>query len=182
MKSQKSVSGIISLYFLHMPYILNKMTTFKFTEENLQLANEAIARYPQEHKKSAVMPLLDLTQRQNDNWLSKKAMEYVADMLDMPYIRVYEVASFYSMYNLKPVGKTVIKVCTTASCQLKGGEKILEALKKHLEIELNETTKDGKYTLKECECLGACANAPVIQVNDEYWENVTLDDIKKKLV
>ena len=147
--------------------------TFKFTQENLEKSKEIISHYPEGKKASAVMPLLDLAQRQNNGWISKEIMEYIADMLDMPYIRLYEVASFYAMFNLEPVGEKVINVCTTAGCGLLGGNEILN--------ELNEKLDSEKYTIRECECLGACVSAPVVQIGDEYCENATVENITEKL-
>ncbi|MDA7705390.1 NADH-quinone oxidoreductase subunit NuoE [Rickettsiales bacterium] len=150
--------------------------SFTFDKENLQKSQEIIAKYPQERSKSAVMPLLDLAQRQNNNYISKEIIEYLSNLLDLPVIHIYEVASFYSMYNLEPVGKYLIQVCGTTPCMLCGSKKITEVIKKHLKIEMNQTTKDKLFTLKEVECLGACVNAPMIQINDDYHEK--LDDKK----
>jgi NADH-quinone oxidoreductase subunit E len=147
--------------------------TFVFTPENLEKAKTIIAKYPSGRQQSAVMPLLDLAQRQNANWLPRAAMDYVADLLSMPRIKAYEVATFYSMYNLKPVGQHFVQVCTTTPCWLVGSEGIVDACKKHLGIELGETTADGKFTLIEVECLGACVNAPMAQINDDYYEDLT---------
>jgi len=147
--------------------------TFTFTQENLDKSKEIISRYPDGKQASAVIPLLDLAQRQNNGWISKEIMEYIADMLDMAYIRVYEVASFYSMFNLEPVGEKVISVCTTAACGLFRGDNILKELKEKLDGE--------KYTVKECECLGACVNAPIVQIEDEYVENATVEKVLEKV-
>ncbi len=147
--------------------------TWAFTPENLELAKRIIAKYPPGRQASAVMPLLDLAQRQNDNWLPRAAMDYVADMLEMPRIRAYEVATFYTMYNLKPVGKHFIQICTTTPCWLKGSDQIVEACEKKLGIGLGETTPDGQFTVIEVECLGACVNAPMMQIGDDYYEDLT---------
>jgi NADH-quinone oxidoreductase subunit E len=145
---------------------------FAFTPENLEKAKAVIAKYPSNRRQSAVMPLLDLAQRQSGGWLPRVAMDVVADMLSMPRIKAYEVATFYSMYNLKPVGKHFVQVCTTTPCWLVGSEGVVNACKKHLGIGLGETTADGKFTLVEVECLGACVNAPMAQINDDYYEDL----------
>jgi len=119
-----------------------------------------------------VLPLLDIAQRQSGNWLPRAAMDYVAGMLDMAPIRVYEVATFYSMFNLQPVGAWFFQVCTTTPCWLRGSDKVVEACQRKLGIGIGETTPDGKFTLKEVECLGACVNAPIIQVNDDFYEDL----------
>jgi NADH-quinone oxidoreductase subunit E len=147
--------------------------SFTFTPENLKAAKAIIAKYPPGRQQSAVMPLLDLAQRQSGNWLPRAAMDAVADMLGMPRIKVYEVATFYSMYNLKPVGTHFVQVCTTTPCWLVGSEGIVNACRSKLGIGLGETTPDGKFTLVEVECLGACVNAPMVQINDEYYEDLT---------
>ena len=146
---------------------------FAFTPENLEKAKAVLAKYPDVRQQSAVMPLLDLAQRQCGGWLPRVAMDVVADMLSMPRIKAYEVATFYSMYNLKPVGKHFVQVCTTTPCWLVGSENVVNACKKHLGIGLGETTADGKFTLVEVECLGACVNAPMAQINDDYYEDLT---------
>ncbi len=147
--------------------------SFAFTAENQGRAKAIIAKYPPGRQQSAVMPLLDLAQRQSGNWLPRAAMDHVADMLGMPRIKAYEVATFYSMYNLKPVGKHLVQICTTTPCWLVGSDGIVEACRKRLGIGLGETTPDGKFTLVEVECLGACVNAPMAQINDEYYEDLT---------
>jgi len=149
--------------------------TFAFTSENAAKAKDIIAKYPDAWQASAVMPLLDLAQRQNDNWLSKAAMDHVAEMLEMPPIRVYEVATFYTMYNLKPVGKHHVQVCTNLPCWLRGSDSIVSACKNKLGIESGETTDDGQFTLTEVECLGACVNAPMMQIDDDYYEDLDSD-------
>ena len=147
--------------------------SFVFTPENLDKAAKIIAKYPPGRQQSAVMPLLFLAQRQNDNWLPRAAMDAVADMLGMPRIRAYEVATFYSMYNLQPVGKHFIEICTTTPCWLVGSDGIVEACRRKLGISPGETTPDGRFTVIEVECLGACVNAPMIQIEDEYYEDLT---------
>lgn len=147
--------------------------SFEFNKNNLVKAKQIIAKYPKGRDKSAVMGLLDLAQRQNNNYLSKEAMEYVAKLLNIAVIRVYEVASFYSMYNLQPVGKFLLQICTTTPCMLRGGEKIMQACKKYLGVDLDEVTIDKFFTIKEVECLGACVNAPIVQINDDYYEDLS---------
>jgi NADH dehydrogenase (ubiquinone) flavoprotein 2 len=146
--------------------------SFAFTPENLQRAQKIIAKYPAGRQASAVLPLLDLAQRQNGNWLPRAAMDYVAGLLGMAPIRVYEVATFYSMFNLEPVGKYLIYVCGTTPCWLRGSDDIKHACERKLGITYNETTADKRFTLKEMECLGACVNAPVVQINDDYYEDL----------
>jgi NADH-quinone oxidoreductase E subunit len=146
--------------------------SFAFTPENLAKAAAYIAKYPPERQASAVLALLDLAQRQHDNWLPRAAMDVVADMLHMARIRVYEVATFYSMFNLRPVGKHFFQICTTTPCWLRGSDEVVKACEKKLGITIGETTPDGLFTLTEVECLGACVNAPIIQVNDDFYEDL----------
>lgn len=152
-----------------------KAQPFAFTEDNMQKAQAIIARYPTGRQQSAVMPLLTLAQKQNANWLSKEAMDTVAEMLSMPPVRVYEVASFYTMYNLAPVGKHVIEVCTTTPCWLRGADTILATCQRQLGIATGQTTADGRFTLREVECLGACVNAPMCAIDETYYEDLTPD-------
>lgn len=146
-------------------------------------AGDIMARYPKGKQQSAVMPLLTLAQQQNAGWLPKSAMDAVAVMLDMPPVRVYEVASFYTMYNLEPVGKHVVQLCTTTPCWLRGSDAIVEACEKRLGIRCGETTPDGQFTLREVECLGACVNAPMMQVangkGEHYYEDLTASSAVK---
>jgi len=151
---------------------MNAPKTFEFTPENLAAAKKIIAKYPPGRQASAVMPLLALAQKQHDNWLPQAALEYVAGMLGMAPIRVHEVASFYTMYNLKPAGKVQVQVCTTTPCWLRGSDAILAACEKALGIRAGEVTKDGAIGLTEVECLGACVNAPMMQIGDEYFEDL----------
>ena len=151
---------------------------FAFNADNQKVVAMYIARYPEGRQASAVLPLLDLAQRQSGGWLPRAAIEHVAEVLGMPVIRVFEVASFYSMFNLKPVGKYLIQVCGTTPCWLRGAEDVVGHCKKHLGIELGETTADGMFTLTEVECLGACANAPMMQINDDYYEDLTPDRVR----
>ncbi len=146
--------------------------TFEFTPEYRDAADAFIAKYPKGRHESAVMPLLDLAQRQHDGWLPRAAMDYVAEYLAMPPIRVYEVATFYTMYNLEPVGRNHVQVCTNLPCWLRGSDAIVEACKRTLGLEFGGTTEDGLFTLSEMECLGACVNAPMMQINDDYYEDL----------
>jgi NADH-quinone oxidoreductase E subunit len=147
-------------------------TSFTFLEENLKQAKQHIAKYPEGRQASAVIALLELAQKQHNNWLPVVAMEHVAEILSMPVIKVMEVATFYTMFNLSPVGKYHIQICGTTPCWLRGADKIKETCQKKLKINLNETTKDNMFTLSEVECLGACANAPMIQINDNFYEDL----------
>ena len=146
--------------------------SFSFSRKNANRAKAIIAKYPDGRQASAVMPLLDLAQRQNDGWLPKMAMDNIAEMLGMPPIRVYEVATFYTMYNLKPVGKHHVQVCTNLPCWLRGSDEVAGACRKSLGIDFGMTTEDGMFTLSEAECLGACVNAPMMQIGDDYYEDL----------
>jgi len=154
----------------HAP--VEQPASFAFTPENLAKAKAYIAKYPPGRQASAVLPLLDLAQRQHDNWLPRAAMDHVAALLDMAPIRVYEVATFYTMFNLGPVGRHFFQICTTTPCWLRGSDEVVRACEKKLGIGIGETTPDKRFTLKEVECLGACVNAPVIQVNDDFYEDL----------
>jgi NADH-quinone oxidoreductase E subunit len=145
---------------------------FIFTEKNLELAENILKRYPQENKKSAVMPFLYLAQRQNKNWIPLAAMKYIAKYLSISYINVYEVATFYTMYNLAPVGKYFVQVCTTSPCLIRGADKIVKACKENISSTENTITEDGNCSWIEVECLGACVNGPMIQVNENYYEDL----------
>lgn len=148
---------------------------FVWTAENEAAAKKHIAKYPEGRQQSAVMPLLDIAQRQNGGHLTIEIMEYIADYLGMAPIKVQEVATFYTMYNHKPVGRHHVQVCGTTPCWLRGSDDIIKACKKHLGINMGETTADGEFTLSEVECAGACVNAPVFAVNDDYYEDLTAD-------
>lgn len=150
-------------------------TSFEFTAENIELAQRIIAKYPEGRQQSAVMPLLDLAQRQCGGWLPKVAIDYVAHYLDIAPIRALEVASFYTMYNLKPVGKHFVQVCTTTPCWLRGSDEVLHACEKRLGIKAGQTTADGQFTLIEVECLGACVNAPMMQIGDDFYEDLNAE-------
>lgn len=152
----------------------NQPKDFKFTAENLEKAKKIIAKYPHGRQQSAVIPLLYIAQNQNKNWLPIPAMEAVGELLSMPYIRVYEVATFYTMFNLAPVGEHFIQLCRTTPCWLRGADAIKDTCMKKLGLEhMGETTSDGKFTVVEVECLGACVNAPMVQINDDYFEDLT---------
>ena len=146
--------------------------TFEFIAENMLEAKKIIKNYPEGKQQSAVMALLFLAQRQNNNWIRLISIKYIARFLEMPYIKVYEVATFYSMYNLSPVGDYFIQVCTTTPCMIRGAYKLVEACKEKISKNENELSKDNKCSWMEVECLGACANAPIIQINDHYFEDL----------
>jgi NADH-quinone oxidoreductase subunit E len=155
--------------------------SFEFTPENLEKAKYHIVKYPEGRQASAVLPLLDLAQRQHDNWLPKAAMDYVAGILEMAPIRVYEVATFYTMFNLRPVGRWFLQACTTTPCWLRGSDDIVATCKQKLGIGVGEGTADGQFTLVEVECLGACVNAPILQVNDDFYEDLDAASTEKLL-
>jgi NADH-quinone oxidoreductase subunit E len=146
--------------------------SFAFTAENLAAANAVIAKYPTGRQASAVLPLLDLAQRQHAGWLPRAAMDYVAELIGMPRIRVYEVATFYSMFNLQPVGRHHVQICTNLSCWLRGSDRIVDACRRTLGIDFGETSADVGFTLSEVECLGACVNAPVMQIGEDFYEDL----------
>ena len=154
---------------------------FKFTKENSVLIKNILKKYPSNQSSSAVMPLLDLAMRQCNGWIPEAAMKEVGKIINIPFIKVYEVATFYSMFNLKPIGKYFIQFCTTTPCWLKGSDNLLQICKKLLNIGVNQTSKDGLFTLKEVECLGACVNAPMVQINDDYYEDLDESSLKKLL-
>ena len=152
-----------------------------FNADIRQQIDSWLAKYPAGQSQSAVIPSLHLLQDANSGWLSEAIMDALADYLSMPTISVYEVATFYSMFDLKPVGKHKINVCTNISCMLNGSEDIVEHLEKRLGVGLGETTADNKFTLKEVECLGACCGAPMMQVDRDYHEHLTTDKIDQIL-
>ena len=152
-----------------------QLTTFSFNNENQEAALQILKKYPEARKQSAVMPLLDLAQRQNDNWLSRDVVEYVANYLEMPFIRVWEVVTFYSMYYTKYNGKYLVQVCSTTPCWLRGSDQVAKACKKMISPEQNTLSKDGLFSWMQVECLGACVNAPLVQINDDYYEDLTYD-------
>ena len=156
--------------------------TFEWSEENFSKVKTIIEKYPSGKQQSAVIPVLDLAQRQNEGWLTKNIIEKVAETLNMSFIRVMEVASFYSMFNLEPVGKNFIQICRTTPCWLRGSDKLLEVAKNVTGCNLGETSRDDKFTLVEVECLGACCNAPMVQINDDYYEDLTEENFKNLLL
>ncbi len=161
-----------------------KVEAFTFSAENVAKAKVIVAKYPSGKHQSALLPLLDLAQRQHGGWLPRAAMDHVAAFLGLAPIRVYEVATFYTMYNLKPVGTHHVQVCTTTPCWLRGSDQVVDACRKRLGVDVGETTPDGKFTLSEVECLAACVNAPVAWIGDDFYEDLDgasmtklLDDI-----
>ena len=152
---------------------------FEFTKENLELAKNILEKYPKNQKKSAVMSLLYLAQNQNNNWIPLAALKYIGKFLSMPYINVYEVATFYTMYNLSPVGNYLIQVCTTTPCMIKGAYELVEVCKKKVSENENELSKDKSCSWMEVECLGACINAPMMQINDDYYEDLNKEKTEK---
>ncbi len=150
----------------------NQPDTFEFNEENLKDIKEIIKKYPDGKQQSAVMAILYIAQRQNNNWIPLAAMKCIAKILDMPYIKVYEVATFYSMYNLTPVGNYFIQVCTTTPCMIRGAYKLVEACKEKISKNQNELSDNKNCSWVEVECLGACVNAPMMQINEDYFEDL----------
>ena len=158
---------------------------FEFNEINLRTSEEIISKYPKGKQQSAVMSLLYLAQNQNQNWIPLAAMKYIAKYLSITYINVYEVATFYSMYNLAPVGKHFIQVCTTTPCLIRGADKIVKLCKEKISPKENELSKAGNCSWMEVECLGACVSAPMIQINDDYYEDLdekSAKDILESLI
>ena len=153
--------------------------TFEFNNKNLESAKKMILNYPEGKQQSAVMALLYLAQRQNDNWIPLVAIKYIAKFLDMPYIQVYEVATFYTMYNLAPVGKYFFQICTTTPCMIREAYKLVDVCKKKISKKEGEISKDGKSSWIEVECLGACVNAPMLQINDDYFEDLDSEKLEK---
>ena len=155
---------------------------FEWSEENFVKITKILKKYPSNKIQSAVMPLLDLAQRQNNGWLSKNSMEKVAETLSMSYIRVLEVATFYSMFNLEPIGKNFVQICRTTPCWLRGSDKLSKVAKEVCQTEIGKTSEDKNFTIVEVECLGACCNAPMIQINDDYYEDLDEDNFRKLLI
>ena len=160
---------------------------FTFNENNIAKAEEIIAKYPAGRQKSAMLPLLELAQKQNGGWLSTAAIECVATYLSEPFMRAYEVATFYTMFNLKPVGRYHIQLCGTTPCWLMGSDEIMKACQESAQTKCGQTSDDNLFTISEVECLGACRNAPVIQINDDFYEDLTakkgaeiLESLRKK--
>lgn len=152
-----------------------------FSKETLEIVDKMIARYPEGKQKSALIPVLHLAQAEFGGWLSTETMDYVAEVLNIKPIEVYEVASFYSMFNLKPVGKCVLEVCHTGPCAINGAEDLVKYLEQKLNIKVGETTADGMFTLKEVECLGSCGTAPMLQCGKDYFENLTNEKVDAML-
>ena len=150
----------------------NQPDTFEFSEENLKHIKEIIKKYPDGKQQSAVMPLLYLAQKQNNNWIPLEAIKYIAKLLEISYMQVYEVSTFYSMFNLSPVGKYFIQVCTTTPCMIRGAKKIVDVCKKHISKNQNELSQNKLCSWTEVECLGACVNAPMMQINEDYFEDL----------
>ena len=146
--------------------------SFAFSAENKKVIKTILAKYPKDRKASAVIPLLDLAQRQHDNWIPMKAIECIADTLEMAEIRVLEVATFYTMFNLRPVGKFFIQACGTTPCWLRGSDEVMRCIHDKLGIKSGETSACGQFSMLEVECLGACVNAPMVQINDDYYEDL----------
>ena len=159
----------------------NQPENFEFNPASLEAAKVMVAKYPKGKQQSAVMALLYIAQKQNDNWIPLVAMKYIAKFLDMPYIKVYEVATFYTMYNLAPVGKYFVQVCTTTPCMIRGAYNLVEACKEKISENENELSKDKSCSWMEVECLGACVNAPMMQINDDYYEDLSKEKMIKIL-
>ena len=169
------------------PGMINSISTddkkiFEWSEENFFKVKKIIEKYPPQKQQSAVLPLLDLAQRQNNGWLNKKCIEKVAETLSMSFIRVLEVATFYSMFNLQPVGKNYIQICRTTPCWLRGSDKLTQVAEEITGCKLGETSSDKIFTVVEVECLGACCNAPMIQVNDNYYEDLDSKNFRELLI
>ena len=158
-----------------------ELKTFAFSKENEERVEEIIKRYPKGRQASAILPLFDLAQRQCGGWLPKSAIENITERLGVSLIRGYEVATFYTMFNLNPVGRYHLQICGTTPCMLRGSEDLKRVCQRHLGIDCTETTEDGLFTLSEVECIGACVNAPVVQVNDDYYEDLTEESFLKLL-
>lgn len=155
----------------------SKRLEIKFSDEVMQIVQNIISRYPQGKQKSALLPILHLAQAEFGGWLSPETMDYVASILKIKSIEVFEVASFYSMYNLTPMGKCILEVCQTSSCWLNGAEDIVKYIGKKLNIKVGETTKDGMFSLKVVECLGSCGTSPMLQCGASYHENLTYEKV-----
>jgi len=157
----------------------NQPSNFEFDKKNLEEANNIIKNYPNGKQQSAVMALLYIAQKQNDNWIPLAAMKYIGKFLSIPYIKVYEVATFYSMYNLSPVGKYFFQVCTTTPCMIRGAYDLVNICKKNISEKQNELSKDKSCSWVEVECLGACINSPMIQINEDYYEDLDTEKTEK---
>jgi NADH-quinone oxidoreductase subunit E len=159
----------------------NQPENFEFNSSSLEEAKNIVSKYPKGKQQSAVMALLYIAQKQNDNWIPLAAMKYIGKFLDMPYIKVYEVATFYSMYNLSPVGKFFVQVCTTTPCMIRGAYKLVEACKEKISENDSELPDDKNCSWMEVECLGACVNAPMMQINEDYYEDLDKEKTLKIL-
>ena len=159
----------------------NLNDNFSFNETNEREAEKILAKYPTDRKQSAIMPLLDLAQRQNDNWLSRDVVEYVANFIEIPFIKAWEVVTFYSMYYTKYNGKYLVQVCGTTPCWLRGSDQVAKACKEMISPDQNTLSKDGLFSWMQVECLGACVNAPLVQINDDYYEDLSYDTAKNIL-
>ena len=153
----------------------NQPSTFVFSQENIEKINDILKKYPHDKKKSAVMPLLYLAQKQNNNWIPLAAIRLIAEMIDTTYIKVYEVATFYTMYNLAPVGKYFVQVCTTTPCMIRGSGKIVEKCEKLISKKPGHLNHELNSSWIEVECLGACVNAPMVQINNDYYEDLSAE-------
>ena len=172
---------------MHHPGTNNKVyqkinKNFEWSKDNFNKITNILKKYPPSKTQSAVIPLLDLAQRQNSGWLSKNSMEKVAETLSMSYIRVLEVATFYSMFNLEPIGKNFVQICRTTPCWLRGSDKLSKVAQEVCDTKVGGTSEDKKFTVVEVECLGACCNAPMIQINDEYYEDLDENNFRKLLI
>ena len=171
---------------MHHPGTNNKVyqkinKNFEWSKDNFIKISNILKKYPSNKIQSAVIPLLDLAQRQNNGWLSKNSMEKVAETLSMSYIRVLEVATFYSMFNLEPIGKNFVQICRTTPCWLRGSDKLSKVAQEVCDTKVGGTSEDKKFTVVEVECLGACCNAPMIQINDEYYEDLDEENFRQLL-
>ena len=155
---------------------------FEWSEKSFLKIKEVIKKYPNNRQQSAVIPVLDIAQRQNKGWLTKSAIEKVAETLRMPIIRVMEIATFYSMFNLQPIGENFIQICRTTPCWLRGSNKLLKVANEVTGCNLGDTSEDNKFTLVEVECLGACCNAPMVQINDDYYEDLDEDSFRQLIL
>ena len=172
---------------MHHPGTNNKVykkinDNFEWSNDNFNKISKILKKYPSNKIQSAVIPLLDLAQRQNNGWLSKNSMEKVAETLSMSYIRVLEVATFYSMFNLEPIGRNFVQICRTTPCWLRGSDKLTKVAQEVCKTNIGGTSDDKIFTVVEVECLGACCNAPMIQINDEYYEDLNEENFRKLLV
>ena len=160
----------------------NNFEIFEWSDKNSLKVKEVIRKYPNNKEQSAVIPVLDIAQRQNRGWLTKSAIEKVATTLGMSFIRVMEIATFYSMFNLQPIGENFIQICRTTPCWLRGSNKLLKVAKEVTGCNLGDTSKDNKFTLVEVECLGACCNAPMVQINDDYFEDLDEESFRQLIL